>query len=144
MAYPVGAASRTASILTVVMFPPSSLLGVTDSLQVEYLRHPPPFILRAYAACACIILPWYTRYKTAATGGCLSEQGREVLDFIGYLRSASVRAASHQQQLTARELLQSGLVGLWADRDDIDDSLSFARRLREQAERRQGSDDDPA
>jgi hypothetical protein len=68
----------------------------------------------------------------------------EVLDFIGYLRSTSVHATSHQQELTAHELLQSSLVGLWADRDDIDDNLSFARRLREQAERRQGSDSDPA
>ena len=38
--------------------------------------------------------------------------------------------------MTARDLLQSDLVGLWADRDDIGDSLSFARRLRRQAEYR--------
>lgn len=54
----------------------------------------------------------------------------EVLDFIGYLRSISESAALHERELTARELLESGLVGLWADREDINDSLSFARRLR--------------
>lgn len=76
--------------------------------------------------------------------GLQPDRWPEVLDFIGYLRSASANATSHQRQLTARELLKSGLVGLWADRDDIDDSLSFARRLREQAEHRHGSSNDPA
>jgi hypothetical protein len=76
--------------------------------------------------------------------GLQPDRWPEVLDFIGYLRSTGERAASHQRELTARELLQSGLVGLWAGRDDIDDSLSYARQLREQAERRRGSDNDPA
>ena len=65
------------------------------------------------------------------------EPGRwsEVLDFIGYLkqRSALAQAQPHSRELTARDLLQSDLVGLWADRDDIGDSLSFARHLRRQA-----------
>ncbi len=39
--------------------------------------------------------------------------------------------------LTARKLLQSGLVGLWEDRDDIEDSSAYARQLRERAQRRQ-------
>lgn len=34
------------------------------------------------------------------------------------------------------DLLDSELVGLWADRDDIGDSVEFARQLREQAETR--------
>ncbi len=38
--------------------------------------------------------------------------------------------------LTAGQLLNSGLVGLWKDRTDIGDSVSFARYLREQAQRR--------
>ena len=37
---------------------------------------------------------------------------------------------------TAGEMLQSPLFGLWADRDDISDSIAFARRLRAQAEQR--------
>ena len=60
----------------------------------------------------------------------------EVLDFIGYLRqrAAKERAQAHTKQLTARDLLQSEVVGLWADRDDIGDSLTFARQPRQQAE----------
>jgi hypothetical protein len=63
----------------------------------------------------------------------------EVLDFIGYLRqrAAKERAQAHTKQLTARELLQSEVVGLWADRGDIGDSLTFARQLRRQAEHRE-------
>jgi len=38
--------------------------------------------------------------------------------------------------MTAQELLASDLVGLWADRDDLTDSLTYARQLREQAQRR--------
>lgn len=40
--------------------------------------------------------------------------------------------------LTASRLLHSGLVGLWKDRTDIEDSAAYARQLREEAQRRQG------
>jgi hypothetical protein len=74
------------------------------------------------------------------------EAGRwfEVLDFINYLkyRATLERAQTRQQELTARDLLQSDLVGLWADRHDIGDSLSFARQLRQQAEHRRKTTDD--
>ena len=60
----------------------------------------------------------------------------EVLDFIGYLKTVAARVRPPVQELTARDLLQSGLVGLWADRDDMDDSLSFARQIRQEAEHR--------
>ena len=77
------------------------------------------------------------------------ERGRwfEVLDFIGYLkhRVSLDEAQTGPKELTARDLLQSELVGLWADRKDIGDSLSFARQLRQQAEhRRRNANDDPA
>lgn len=39
--------------------------------------------------------------------------------------------------LTARQLLHSGLIGLWKDRKDIGDSTAYARQLREQAQRRE-------
>jgi hypothetical protein len=42
---------------------------------------------------------------------------------------------------TAGDLLESGLVGLWANRDDIGDSREFARRLRRQAENRREAPD---
>ncbi len=40
--------------------------------------------------------------------------------------------------LTAQKLRHSGLIGLWKDREDIKDSASYARQLREQAQRRRG------
>jgi hypothetical protein len=65
----------------------------------------------------------------------------EVLDFIGYLkqRDSRARAESGSCALKARDLLESGVVGLWADRDDIGNSLEYARRLRHEAEHRQGA-----
>ena len=36
---------------------------------------------------------------------------------------------------TATDLARSPLFGIWADREDIEDSLAYARQLREQAER---------
>lgn len=44
---------------------------------------------------------------------------------------------SARPHLTARKLLQSRLVGLWEDRDDIEDSSAYARQLRERAQQRQ-------
>ena len=43
---------------------------------------------------------------------------------------------SGKQTLLASDLLQSGLVGIWAGRTDIGDNHEFARRLREAAQRR--------
>jgi hypothetical protein len=62
----------------------------------------------------------------------------EVLDFIVFLtqRTTLQPPQTHTQPLTATDLLQSELVGLWADRFDMDDSVSFARQLRQQAEHR--------
>jgi hypothetical protein len=38
--------------------------------------------------------------------------------------------------ITARELLNSEIIGMWKDREDIGDSSEFARKLREKAQRR--------
>ncbi len=64
----------------------------------------------------------------------------EVLDFMACLkhRVTLEQVPSHTQPLTAADVLQSELVGLWADRSDIDNSLAFARQLRQQAEHRRG------
>jgi hypothetical protein len=43
---------------------------------------------------------------------------------------------SANRTLLASDLLQSGLVGLWAERNDMGDSREFARRLRQQAQTR--------
>jgi hypothetical protein len=45
-------------------------------------------------------------------------------------------ATTRERVLTARRLRRSGLIGLWKGRSDIGDSATFARQLREQAQRR--------
>ncbi len=48
--------------------------------------------------------------------------------------------ARNERPLLAKDLLdalrKSGFIGMWKDRTDIGDSIDFARRLREEAERR--------
>lgn len=38
--------------------------------------------------------------------------------------------------MMGKDLLKSGLVGMWADRKDIEDSVTYARKLRAQAQTR--------
>ena len=38
--------------------------------------------------------------------------------------------------LTARRLLNSSMIGLWKDREEVTDSISYARQLRDQAQHR--------
>lgn len=38
--------------------------------------------------------------------------------------------------MTGADLIESGLIGMWKDRKDIEDSSAYARRLREEAEQR--------
>ena len=45
---------------------------------------------------------------------------------------------SVERSMTGSDLLKSGLVGMWAERKDIGDSLEFARELRKEAEKRSG------
>jgi len=52
------------------------------------------------------------------------------------VESVAAEVGGKSPPLTAAELLQSGLVGMWADRTDIGDSRDYARRLREQAQTR--------
>ena len=63
-----------------------------------------------------------------------------VLDFIRCLRLRPEQPSDKKRPMTAADLLQSGLVGLWADRTDLGDSREFARRLREQAQTRRPSE----
>jgi hypothetical protein len=58
------------------------------------------------------------------------ERWDEVLRFLDILKGAGPPIR------TAADLLNSELVGLWADRTDIGDSREFARRLRESGEHR--------
>jgi len=47
-------------------------------------------------------------------------------------------------RLTVGRLRQSGLIGLWQERNDIGDSSVYARQLREQAQQRGDILHDPA
>ncbi len=49
---------------------------------------------------------------------------------------------SKRPRLTAKQLLNSELIGLWKDRTDITDNLAYARQLREQAQNRPGLSND--
>jgi hypothetical protein len=64
------------------------------------------------------------------------EQWTEILRFIHSLRGAERVASAERRPLTAADLLDSGLVGLWADRTDIGDTQEFARLLREHSQTR--------
>ena len=58
------------------------------------------------------------------------EEGQEVDAYL------VIKHPSSRPRLTAKKLLSSTLIGLWEDRKDISDSSSYARQLREQAQRR--------
>ena len=61
------------------------------------------------------------------------QANREVQVTVEPVAAAAVAA---KPTLRACDLLNSGLVGIWAGRTDIGDSREFARRLREQAQTR--------
>ncbi len=74
-----------------------------------------------------------------ALRGVPQERWFEVLDYLRSLQPAGSRPDNGGEPIrTAADLAASPLVGLWADRDDIGDCVTFARRLRRQAEARGG------
>ena len=54
--------------------------------------------------------------------------------------TGDVPEMNHPTFMTGAEfralLVKTGAIGMWADRDDIGDTLAYARKLREQAQRR--------
>ena len=48
------------------------------------------------------------------------------------------RSKSGKRYPKLKDLIECGLIGMWEDREDIKDSVVFARQLRERAQRRQG------
>jgi hypothetical protein len=70
----------------------------------------------------------------------------EVLNFMMSLsaRQTKGRPPGAASIRTSNDLLQSGLVGLWADRHEIADSCAYARELRRRAEQRRKAPDVPA
>jgi hypothetical protein len=73
----------------------------------------------------------------------ITEDGQVLVTGLPYKRGQCVEIIllpqpkffSHSR-LTVRRLRQSGLIGLWKDRQDIQDSSAYARQLREQAQHR--------
>ncbi len=60
------------------------------------------------------------------------EEGQQVEVLLLFPASKKSKKA----RLTARQLLNSGLIGLWKERQDISDSADYARQLREVAQKR--------
>jgi hypothetical protein len=69
------------------------------------------------------------------------ERWGEVLTLIRSLQLGRQPPTEERPILTGADLLGSDLIGMWADRTDITDSLEFARQLRRAAEHRQGITD---
>jgi 2-hydroxychromene-2-carboxylate isomerase len=63
------------------------------------------------------------------------KQGQKVEMIL--LTNSRMETTSHSC-LTAKRLLHSGLVGMWKDREDVDTSATYARRLREDSQNRFG------
>jgi len=49
------------------------------------------------------------------------------------------RVRQVNKPMAGKDLLNSGVVGMWAKRKDIRDSLAYARKLREQAQNQRRS-----
>ncbi|MCP3963118.1 MAG: hypothetical protein GY719_35205 [bacterium] len=66
----------------------------------------------------------------------LSRKLREAMRRLKPGEAPATTAESGRRRLTANDLLESGLVGMWQDRPEARDSAAFARQLREKAQRR--------
>jgi hypothetical protein len=74
----------------------------------------------------------------------ITEDGEVVISDLPYKKGQTVEiillpqptTIAPRSRLTVQQLRQSGLIGLWKDRDDIGDSSAYARQLREQAQNR--------
>lgn len=75
----------------------------------------------------CVPQNWFTK-----TTDVKAPADKEVPVMV----EAAPPSLGNRRNLSACDLLHSGLVGMWAERSDIGDSREFARRLREQAQTR--------
>jgi hypothetical protein len=74
----------------------------------------------------------------------VEEDGQLIINGLPYKKGDHVEVILQKENgsyrnrgLSARKLLASPLIGLWADREDIGDSSEFSRGLREKAQHRQ-------
>jgi hypothetical protein len=74
----------------------------------------------------------------------MTKDGEVLITGLPYKKGQSVEiivlprstTSAPRARLTVGRLRQSGLIGLWQDRNDIGDSSAYARQLREQAQQR--------
>jgi hypothetical protein len=74
----------------------------------------------------------------------VTEDGKVVITGLPYEKGQVLEVIMFPQPksptsrgcLTVRQLRQSGIIGLWKDRTDIEDSSVYARQLRERAQKR--------
>ncbi|MCD4738808.1 MAG: hypothetical protein K8R89_06070 [Anaerolineae bacterium] len=80
------------------------------------------------------------------------EDGAVVITGLPYKKGQTVEiillpqpttSTTPRTRLTVQRLRESGLIGLWKDRSDIQDSAAYARQLRKQAEKRMDVSYDP-
>ncbi len=57
-----------------------------------------------------------------------SDARREVVDLITFLRQ---RYDKSKETQTTSDLRQESFIGMWKDREDLQDSSAFVRKLRE-------------
>ena len=86
--------------------------------------------------------------KTLAIKTTIPEDHRLVIDLPKDIPAGpaevvitAISSEEVERLWTLGDLLASGLVGMWKDRTDIDDSMEFARKLRQEAERRRHATD---
>jgi len=74
----------------------------------------------------------------------IAEDGKVVITGLPYKKGQAIevillfqpKRVTPRSRLTVRQIRESGLIGLWKDRNDIGDSVTYARQLREEAQKR--------
>jgi hypothetical protein len=72
--------------------------------------------------------------------GMVNDKGELLVDIPANLPPGPVEIEIRLENLpgiNARQILDSEFVGMWADRDDINDSVEYAQQLRRRASRPQ-------
>lgn len=75
-------------------------------------------------------------YQGTVHNGQITFDGNPELPEGGQVIVVVVGEKSTIEGMTGADILTSGLVGMWSDRDDIKDSAAFVETLRRQAEQR--------
>jgi hypothetical protein len=79
-------------------------------------------------------------YGTIQDNGQIQVEGDLAQDAGKRVLITVVDGPDIEQGITGAEILASGLVGMWEDREDIVDSVEFAEKLRRNWEQRSDRD----